>query len=301
MKIVAQFVVLLCCLALSCGRFLRAGGPGVVQERVNTTTFDHLKDPELKLEEHAGSFRLSRIQVWYNNSEGIVAIQASYLVKDVLVDSQLVRLGSSLSQENPLTNVLSFIVDLGENEFVERISGYYTAEGVVSVNYLSFSVRNETHTETREYGGGRTSGIAVSVLGPVVSLWGQLHDSGFSQIGIYVDPTEWVRETQLLKLPLYGAGSIGATSISLRLSDPVPTIMSNPVSIQIATIIVTYTNDTLHALMVGYVTESGLGRIHPFTSGSPPQAITESIQLNHTSPGTADYVTSARVGFKTGR
>ena len=300
MSIAAPFVVLLCCLALSCGRFLRAGGPGVVQEGV-TTTFDHLKDPELKLEENAGSFRLSRIQVWYNNSEGIVAIQASYIVKDVLVDSQLVQFGSSLSQENSVATVPSFTVDLGESEFVESISGFYTAEGGVSVNYLSFSVKNETHTETREYGGGRMSGIVTSILGPVVSLWGQLHDSGFSQIGIYVDPTEWVRETQLLKLPLYGAGSIGATSISLRLKDPVPSILSNPVSTQIATIIVTYTNDTLHALVVDYLTEAGPGGIHSIIGGSPAHTNTDSIQLNHTSPGTADYVTSARVGFRSGK
>ena len=253
-----------------------------MQDVPEAVVYDHLRD--LELENRARDFRLSRVQVWSDGTEGtILGFQASYVVQDVVLTSHVQRVSN-----HSLANAASLTIDLTEREFIESLSGHYTVvAGNVSVHHLRFSVKNGTNSSATDYSTGRiiAGSFSETVLGPVVAFRSIVLASAFSHIGIYVDPTEWVaRETRVLKLPLHGASNIASGSTK---RDPLGSLTNPIVLIQ-----ATHDNNTIYSM--NWLSSVGVGLF--ISSGRRANSTsTSSVVLNTTRP--MDYVTSVRIDF----
>ena len=168
------------------------------------TTFDHYRE----LKNHKAC--LSRISIWMDASEGILAFGASYaIVVDGSERNQLEvpRVTTSFFSSvygNNSDPPPSLSIQLQSGEFVQSVQGWYSLSGAqVTINYINLIVQL-LNGSTAVYGVGVQSGWQDKVEGPVFGFWGS-HSTHITHIGVYVDQALWNNgRLGLLKYPKYG-------------------------------------------------------------------------------------------------
>lgn len=199
--IICDIIAILCSFHAASASLRAVGGVGVQE---GATTFDHYRE----LKNHKAC--LSRISIWMDASEGILAFGASYaIVVDRSERGQLEvpRVTSSAffsihgNNSDPPPS-LSILLQSGES--VQSMQGGYGLSGAqVTINYINFTVQL-LNGSTAVYGVGVQSGWQDNVEGPVFGFWGS-HSAHITHIGVYVDQALWNEgRLGLLKYPKYG-------------------------------------------------------------------------------------------------
>lgn len=210
------------------------------------TTFDHNR--ELKNRKAC----LSRVSVWMDASEGLLAFGASYAY--VTDRSERIQLEVPRVTTSAFTSIYgnnsdpspSLTILLQSGESVQSMQGWYSLSGAqVTINYLNFTVQLQNGS-TVAHCVGEQSGWQDSVEGPIFGFWGS-HGTHITHIGVYIDQALWSEgRLSLLKYPKYG--TIG--SPFGRLFDSYEFVLHDSVTIDFLSVY--HSTDAINGFFVDY-------------------------------------------------
>ena len=199
--VICYFSTVLCSFHVASASLRAAGGVGVQD---GETTFDHYR--EIKNRRAC----LSRISIWMDDSEGILAFGASYAhvtdgpQRTLLEVPRVTTRAFSFVYGNNSDPLPSLSILLQSGEYVQSMQGWYSLSGAqITINYINFTV-HLLNGSSVGYSVGSQSGWEDSVEGPVFGFWGS-HSTHITHLGVYVDQGLW-REGRfsLIKYPKYG-------------------------------------------------------------------------------------------------
>ena len=240
---ICYVIAILCSFHVVSASLRAVGGVGVHD---GATTFDHYR--ELKNRKAC----LSRVSVWMDASEGLLAFGASYAY--VTDGSERIQVEVPRVTTSAFTSIYgnnsdpspSLTILLQSGESVRSMQGWYSLSGAqATINYINFTVQLQNGSTVTHYV-GEQSGWQDSVEGPIFGFWGS-HGTHITHIGVYIDQALWSEgRLSLLKYPKYG--TIGSSFG--RLFDSYDFVLQDSVTIDFFSVY--HSTDAINGFIVDY-------------------------------------------------